>query len=109
MTGTSAAYLVSIEKGERNPTIAMLSKILKALGTDLATFFANAASEPESPVFKSKSMKSVSDKHREYCFLLPKRSDMQFGMIHEIIMPQERKPEWEIHDCDMGGVVLSSY
>jgi len=107
MTGTSAAYLVSIEKGYRNTTIAMLSRILKALGTDLATFFAKSSCEPESPVFESKTMKSVNDKHREYRFLLPKRSDMRFEMVHETILPSERDPEWEIHDCDVGGVILS--
>ena len=107
MTGMSAAYLVSIEKGTSSPTIATLSKVLKALGTDLATFFTNASSEPDKPVFDSKLMKSVHDEHREYVFLLPKRSDMRFEMVSETILPDEKNPEWEAHECDLGGVILS--
>ena len=107
MTGMSAAYLVSIEKETSSPTIATLSKILKALGTDLATFFANASSEPEIPVFDSKSMQSVCDKYREYVFLLPKRNDMRFEMVCETILPEKQNSEWEIHDCDIGGFILS--
>ena len=107
MTGMSAAYIVSIEKGTSSPTIATLSKVLKALGTDLATFFANASSEPEKPVFHSKSMKSVCDEHREYVFLLPKRSDMRFEMVNETILSSEQDSEWEVHDCDVGGIIIS--
>ncbi len=107
MTGMSAAYLVSIEKGSSSPTIATLSKLLKALGTDLATFFANASSEPEIPVFDPKSMQSICDKYREYVFLLPKRNDMRFEMVSETILPEEKNSEWEIHDCDIGGYILS--
>ena len=107
MTGTSVAYLVSIEKGTSSPTIATLSKILRALGTDLATFFSNATSEPEKPVFSSKLMKSVSDEYREYVFLLPKRGDIRFEMVSETILPEDNCSEWEIHECDVGGVILS--
>jgi transcriptional regulator with XRE-family HTH domain len=107
MTGTSVAYLVSIEKGTSSPTIATLSKILRALGTDLATFFSIAASEPEKPVFSSKLMKSVSDEYREYIFLLPKRSDIRFEMVSETILAEEKCSEWEVHDCDVGGVIIS--
>jgi len=107
MTGMSAAYLVSIEKETSSPTIATLSKILKALGTDLATFFAKASSEPETPVFESNAMQSVCDKYREYVFLLPKRNDMRFEMVCETILPHEKNSEWEIHDCDIGGFLLT--
>lgn len=103
----SPASLAAIEKGDSSPTLATLHKVLKALGTDFAEFFASSAEDAESPVFSSKEMHSVSDKHREYIFLLPKRPDMRFEIIHETIAASESKSEWEVHDCDVGGVILS--
>lgn len=32
---------------------------------------------------------------------------MRFEMVHETIGPGEKKPQWEVHDCDLGGVILS--
>jgi len=103
----SPASLTAIEKGDSSPTLATLHKVLKALGTDFAEFFAGSAEDAESPVFYSKQMRSVADKDREYLFLLPKRPDMRFEIIHETIAPSESKSEWEVHDCDVGGVILS--
>jgi transcriptional regulator with XRE-family HTH domain len=103
----SPASLTAIEKGASSPTLATLHKVLKALGTDFAEFFANSAKNTQTPVFSSNEMHSIADKHREYIFLLPKRPDMRFEIIHETIAPSESKSEWEVHDCDVGGVILS--
>jgi transcriptional regulator with XRE-family HTH domain len=103
----SPASLTTIEKGSSSPTLATLHKVLKALGTNFAEFFSNSSENPQVPVFSSKEMRSVADKHREYIFLLPKRQDMRFELIHETIAPSESKSEWEVHDCDVGGVILS--
>ena len=27
-------------------------------------------------------------------------------MVQEIILPSEKSSEWEVHDCDIGGVIL---
>jgi transcriptional regulator with XRE-family HTH domain len=103
----SPASLTAIEKGSSSPTLATLHKVLKALGTDFAEFFASSAEGAESPVFSSKEMRSVADKHREYVFLLPKRPEMRFEIIGETISASESRSEWEVHDCDVGGVILS--
>lgn len=103
----SPASLTAIEKGDSSPTLATLHKVLKALGTDFAEFFAHSAENARTPVFSSKEMRSVADEHREYIFLLPKRKDIRFELIHETIAPSESKSEWEVHDCDVGGVILS--
>lgn len=103
----SPASLTAIEKGDSSPTLATLHKVLKALGTDFAEFFADSTENRRMPVFPSKEMHSVSDKHREYIFLLPKRRDVRFEMVHETIAASESKSEWEVHDCDVGGVILS--
>jgi len=107
LAGVSPASITAIEKGHSSPTLATLHKVLKALGTDFAEFFAHSPENPQTPVFSSKTMRSVADKHREYIFLLPKRQDMRFEIIHETIAPSESKTEWEVHDCDVGGVILS--
>ncbi|MFH1006191.1 MAG: XRE family transcriptional regulator [Candidatus Latescibacterota bacterium] len=106
MANISPASLTAIEKGGTSPTLATLHKVLKALGTDFASFFGSER-EPENPVFVSGEMHSVSDAHRAYVFLIPKRPDMKFEMVHETIAPTETEAEWEVHDCDIGGVVLS--
>jgi transcriptional regulator with XRE-family HTH domain len=89
----SPASLTAIEKGNSSPTLATLHKVLRALGTDFAEFFASSAEDAESPVFSSKEMHSVADKHREYVFLLPKRQDMRFEIIHETIAASESGKE----------------
>ncbi len=103
----SPASLTAIEKGASSPTLATLHKVLKALGTDFAEFFANSAENTQMPVFSHRDMRSVSDEHREYTFVLPNRQDMRFEIIRETIAPSESKSEWEVHDCDVGGVILS--
>ena len=107
MAEMSPASIVAIEKGASSPNLATLHKILKVLGTTFAEFFANSAKEAALPVFRSKKMRSVADKHREYRFLLPKRVDMRFEMVHETIGPGEQGSEWEEHDCDVPGVIIS--
>lgn len=107
MAGITPASLTAIERGKRSPTLATLHKILKALGSDFAEFFTNSTNKSRSPVFEPKEMVSISDKHRNYKFLLPKRRDVLFEMVDEIISPKEVRSEWEIHDCDVGGMILS--
>lgn len=105
--GLSVAALSAIEKGQSSPTLATLHKILKALGTDFASFFAEAR-EP-SPVFRAERMKIAEGKHRKCTFLLPGRDDLRFQMLSESISASETEDEceWERHDFDLGGVVLS--
>jgi quercetin dioxygenase-like cupin family protein len=103
----SAASLTAIEKDKSSPTLATLHKILKALGTNFADFFANSGESPDKPVFAGKQMKHITDGHREYALLLPKRGDMRFEMVHETILQKESKVEWEVHDCDVGGIILT--
>ena len=106
ITGITAAYLVSVEKGSSSPTIATLSKILKGLNSDLATFFGQMIGEPEAPVFKAANMQTVEDQNRSCTFLLPKNGDVRFELLNEKIKPTEKEAEWESHDCDLGGVII---
>jgi len=70
----SAASLTAIEKDKSSPTLATLHKILKSLGTNFADFFANSRVSSDKPVFSGKQMRHITDGHREYAFLLPKRA-----------------------------------
>ena len=42
-------------------------------------------------MFSEKEMGSLSDAHRLYRFLLPKRSYMRFQMVHETISATEER------------------
>ena len=103
----SPASLSAVERGESSPTLASLHKILRALGTDFAEFFTAANAPEAASVFPARDMHAIEDAYRRYTFLLPRRSDIPFEMVHETISPSGGESEWEIHDCDMGGIVLS--
>ena len=100
--------MITIEKGETSPTLATLQKILKALGISFADFFSTVASGNQTPVYQLKDMKSIEDECRQYTFMLPKQTDVRFGMVYETIAPSgEEEVEWESHNFDLDGVVIS--
>jgi transcriptional regulator with XRE-family HTH domain len=107
MAEISPASLIAMEKGTTSPTLATLNKVLKALGSTFRDFFSNQMVDSRTPIFPALSMSTVTDAHREYTLVFPKRADMRFEMILENIAPCEQEVEWEIHDCDLGGVILS--
>ena len=102
----SPASLSAIENGGSSPTLATMSRVLKALGTSFAEFFAPLPAADESPVFPAAEMRTVEDAHRQYTLLLPHRADLKFEMVHETLSPAEADSEWETHECDVGGVIL---
>jgi len=102
----SPASLSAIEKSQSSPTLDTLHKILKALGTNFADFFAANPGSEQSPVFPATETKPITDAHRRYVLLFPKREDLRFGMVHELIAPFETEPTWEAHDFDLGGLVI---
>jgi len=105
--GLSPGALSAIEKGHSSPTLATLHKILRALGTDFAGFFAASRERDESPVFQARNMHPIEDAYRKYVLLFPKRQDIRFQVVHETIAASEKDSEWEVHDCDVGGFILS--
>ncbi len=107
MAQVSPASLVAIEKGTTSPTLATLNKILKAMDSNFNEFFSDQLPDPQIPVFHANTMRSLNDAHREYTLLFPKRAGMRFEMVLETISHSEENVEWETHDCDLGGVVLS--
>ena len=108
MADLSPATLSSIENGQSSPTLATLHRILQVLGTDFATFFtANAQEKDDRPVFPADSMTEISDGQRHCAFAFPRRSGIKFMMAKELQPPQEQEPEWETHDCDLGGILVA--
>lgn len=103
----SPASLSIIEKGTSSPTLATLDKILKELGSDLAEFFVNSKKNLESPVYFAADLQSISDANRTYSYLFPKSSSKKFLLIHEAIAPSEKQSEWETHDYDLAGTIIS--
>jgi transcriptional regulator with XRE-family HTH domain len=104
---TAPASLSAIENGHSSPTLATLNKLLKGLGTDFATFFAEGNSTPISPVFPASGMRKITDANRTYTLLFPKQEDLKFEVLRESIAHTEGEGEWEAHDCDMGGMLVS--
>jgi transcriptional regulator with XRE-family HTH domain len=103
----SPASLIAIEKGTSSPTLATLGKILGELGCDLADFFVMSRKKADTPVSLQSEMQSLSDKNRTYKYLLAKTAKRHFIMVHETIAPTEKQSEWEQHDYDLAGTILS--
>jgi transcriptional regulator with XRE-family HTH domain len=101
----SAGALSSIERGQNSPTLATLHKILRGMGQSFSSFFGDSGTA--GPVFPRREMRAATDQHREYVFTFPERGGMKFEIVRETILPTEEKSEWETHDCDLGGLVLS--
>jgi transcriptional regulator with XRE-family HTH domain len=106
LAAISPAALSSIETGRSSPTLATLHRILKAMGHDFGSFF-GAASTGDSPAFISSEMACVNDGQRECIFAFPRRAGIRFAMAKETFPAEEKRSEWETHDCDVGGIIIS--
>ena len=109
MAGMSPAAISAIEKGQSSPTLATLHKVLKALGTDFAEFFVvpEGGEDQCELTFSRGAMKVLADGARRCVLAFPKREDIQFELAWETIEGGEDEAEWEVHDCDVGGIVIS--
>jgi transcriptional regulator with XRE-family HTH domain len=106
--GVTAGMISCVERGKNSPSIVFLQKILYALETDLATFFANGTTQGEGPVYPRERMSVVSDLGRHYTIVFPRADGIRIEMLDEQQFPREGgEPEWEILKCDVGGCVLS--
>lgn len=103
----SPAALSAIERGQSSPTLATLHRILKSLGSDFASFFARRGEETSSPVYRANEMARVTDSQREVVLAFPRSAAIRFAMSKETIPAGEIEVEWETHDCDVGGVIIS--
>jgi len=102
----AVSYLSNLEAGRLSPSLAMLRKVLLALGTDLEPFFANRPAVPEGPVFRLQQMRRVTDASRSYTFVLPPRPDIGLIMFDEVLFAGE-DPQFESLTGDLAGYVLT--
>jgi transcriptional regulator with XRE-family HTH domain len=106
--GITASYLSSLERGRSSPTLATLTRILHALGSDLESFFSEGGAHHASgPVYRRSDMRSASDSRRRYTFALPRREGIKIQLLDEYIAAGEEAPEFEVLGCDVSGVLLS--
>ena len=103
----SAAMLSYVERGQNSPSLATLQKLLAALDTDLAGFFADKNAQDAGPIFRREQMRVVADAERTYAMVLGRHADVKLEMLDEQIRPSRRKPEYETLQCDVAGYVLS--
>lgn len=105
--GVSAAMISYVERGVNSLSLSTLQRVLAALGSSLAEFFAEKEADGEGPVFAREQMRVVSDPERTYTILLSKRPGVQVEMFDEHIRPSRQKPEFETLKCDVAGCVLA--
>jgi transcriptional regulator with XRE-family HTH domain len=109
LAGVTAAIISCIERGKNSPSIATLQKILSALGTNLAAFFAEEKQEEEGPVYLREHMRAISDGDRTYTIVLGKHPGVGVEVFDETIRPTKRKPPFEVLQCDVAGYILSGH
>ena len=107
MAGISVSYLSTIEKDTVSPTLAMLRKILTALGTKFYDFFNESENVGEKYFFRKKSMHTETDSDREYTFVFPHRDYINFELMDEIYITGKNIPEFETLESDFAGYVVS--
>lgn len=105
--GVSVSYLSSIEKDTVSPTLAMLRKVLIALGTNFYDFFNDSESNNERYFFRKAGMQTVTDADREYTFVLPQRDDIMLEIMDENYFSGHGIPEFETFESDFSGYVVS--
>jgi len=104
--GVAASYLSAVERSKLSPTIALLGRVLAALGTDLATLFTEEQAAQERFVYHREAMQTVDDGGRRYTFIFPRRDDIHLEVLDEVLLPGEM-PEYEELTVDLAGYVLS--
>lgn len=105
-SGVAVSFLSRLEAGGATATLATLRKVLLALGTDLGPFFAEHLPAPPGCVIRRKEMRLVSDRGRQYTFVLPARPDVRLVMLDEELFAGER-PAFESLPGDLAGYVLA--
>jgi transcriptional regulator with XRE-family HTH domain len=104
--GVAASYISGVERNLISPTIAMMRKMLNAMGSDLGSFFAPGPDKEKEYVFRRDEMRSVTDRKRTYTFVFPRRKDMKLEMLVEDYVPRER-PQFETLSSELAGYVIS--
>ena len=107
LAGVTAGMISCIERGKNSPSITTLQKILSALNTDLATFFAAKTTRQDGPVFLREHMRAISDGDRTYTIVFGKQPGVAVEMFDETFRPSKRQPPFETLKCDVAGYVLS--
>ena len=103
----SVSYISAVEKDQASPTLATLRRILAALGTDFLNFFSEEDNNSERYIFRKSMMHTVTDRDREYTFILPPRKDIHLEMMDENYFPGKELPEFEAMEHDFAGYVIS--
>jgi transcriptional regulator with XRE-family HTH domain len=107
LAGVTPGIISCIERGKNSPSIATLQKILNALDTNLASFFAQEKEQQEGPVFLREHMQALSDGDRTYTIVFSKKPGIGVEMFDETLRPSKRHPPFETLKCDVAGYLLS--
>lgn len=107
--GVAVSFISKIESGKTSPTIMTLQKILEALNVEVVEFFSDEpqALPADSIVFKRRDMKTLQGDDREWSYAFPALSDIGVVMTFEEFQPKTRVGEWERHNEDVCGYVIS--
>jgi len=107
MAKVTPAVISCIERSKSSPNLVTLQNIINALGLDMATFFNGAVGEQEGPLYQREHMQVVSDAVRTCTVIFPKRKEIKFEMLDEIISPVNKTPPFSSFHNDIAGYIVS--
>ena len=107
MAKVTPAVISCIECSKSSPNLVTLQNIINALGLDMASFFNGAAGEQEGPIYQREHMQVVSDSARTCTVIFPKRKEIKFEMLDEIISSVDKTPPFSTFHNDIAGYVVS--
>ncbi len=107
MAKVTPAVISCIERGKSSPNVATLQNIVNALDLDMASFFNGAGGEQEGPIYQREHMQVISDQDRTLTVIFPKRKEVKFEMMDEIIHPVNTMPPFSSFHNDIAGYIVS--
>lgn len=107
-SGVTAPMISFVERGKHSPSLAVLHKLLAALGADLGSFFGHAAADAgPGPVFARERMPWVRDQERHYTLVFPRRRGVAVELLDERLVPRRPRPPFETLRGDVAGYLLA--
>jgi transcriptional regulator with XRE-family HTH domain len=108
--GVSNGTISLIEKGETDPSVGLLKKILDGLSVSMADFFAGDF-EPRNPYFfTSDQMVEIGSGTISYKQIAHDLTGSNLQIIHECYQPgADTGPSMLSHEGEEGGIIISGH
>ena len=108
--GVSNGTISLIEKGETDPSVGLLKKILEGLSVSIAEFFSSDFEPQARFFFASDQLAEIGSGPISYRQIIPDITGRELQIIHERYDPgADTGPSMISHEGEEGGIVIEGY